>query len=1130
LGIYWILWSHFQFESMFKDFFFTVVALLLIFAAFLAWNEFWREYLTGRVQLRLGKPEIAVDHYKKALKKSPYKIIPGGESDLREEILELSQQMDWKVSESYIDALITMSSDSREKHQEFSSKSMEMLYSLGTELREEKRTSELARITKQLSRENPHSSLPYLFKADKLLLSGEPKPAIKAFEEAIDREPFYERALLKLVDLYKERRRYADIIKVVEPHQKKVTPSFSLSSTLGKAYFSSKQPEKAIEPLQKSLEFQPDSFPEHLLLGRVGEMLDKEKLADHLRQAWKLRPERQGLIKKWLLFQSEHDRHDLIVDFFEENLLPEEEFQVILLGSLVKNRNFEKFKRFLKHTPLSKDTHPQIQFFHGSMAFEQGDLRTAELEFKEYLKRSNTSPQRRRKSLELLMEIARRQDNPHLQRSYIRQVLQLAPDRPELYVKLGDTYTGEGKKSEALKAYMEALNFFPESEVLLLRASELLYENEAFFKLIDLLSSVRFLAMDPQLPLFLARSFVQVFDYESARSSLNRFILVQGSGIDVPEDLRFLLDEASESLSPPKGYQERLEEIQQREALFFRDLKGGSLSGEADTRESRERKKLGGFISRTDFSDLSFEEFLKMVQTLLEKGAFGKVVELLNNRPEVYEEPELAFVLARAQVKQFNYPGARELLKKIMIKMGNSNDVPEELNFLLGKEIPELPVGRDEKARLLAEMRKKEELFLSSLKEISTRFAKNTLPPEASLFQRVHLHGTMRGDYTYKGNGDVFIPEGRQISLIDALSDAQQDLLEEKEGKEKFYLARYRGKLHQIRSRYVNVIEQPEGDRVGSGRISNLDANYSTQAELEEEFLYGERLRILESTVQSKDKVMLFDDESYLAFFSVPKEGYSVQHQTRVYHHFRKDALKLPAQYKFLEKEVFAEIFEVPSESRLVLFGPEGGGLSIYAKETAGTYLLMHQIRIPEMIANIERYQRNYSRIDYVGSLIVDVNDDHVLDYLTLWRSKVRNHRALIHASVSTLEGKFRDFLLPTDLNFIQNYALKTRISLLNFLRDSDLDGYLEILVSRPFSVIPGKQYQVPWFEIFQIREDNLSNVSREFANFYDEQRKDLRRLRKRKESEMKSLMQYENWYAGYLKAIQRLQQLIGSS
>jgi len=1115
---------------MLKDFFFTFLAFALVFAGFLYWNDFWREYLSGRVQYRLGKPELAIDHFKNALEKSPKGIITDAESELRQEILGLSHQIDWKVSESYIDSLVKMTTDRGKAHEKTKKKASEMLYKLGTELREKKSGSELERISDLLLKENPNSSLPYLFQGETYLIEGNPKEAIKSLEKTLERDPFYERALMKLVDLYQERKKHEDIVRVAEPHQDKVKPSFQFYSTLGKAYFSSKQPEKAVKPLKQSLDLKPRAYSETLLLGRIGAMLDREDLADYLKEAWKLNPGRADLIKKWLEFQSENDKHKLIVNFFDENLLPEEEFQVILLESLVKTKNFEKFQRFLEHTPLTSETHPEIQFFHGTMAFEKGDLKTAELELKEFIHGGGATHRQMKKSLEFLVSIAQKKGKPHLERSYLRQLMQLIPGDSEVYRNLGETYEKEGKNREALKAYLEALDFFPENSGLLEKAARLLYQNEAYFKVIELLSAAPFLPDNPSIPVQLARAYVNVYDYESARRALSRFQLIMESGGDIPDDLRFLLDESAEAMAPPEGFEQTLEEIHQREAQFLRVLSSGSQPGSPQSKESKEKLALGRFLRKKQFSDMSYEEFQKMILLLFENGAYSKVIEFLSGKEEVLEEPDLAFLLARSLVKQYDYFAARSIIRKILQRIGNPQGVPKDLSFLLGDEIPSLPISEEEKGQKLEEMRSQEEKYLSSLREITTRYAKNTLPPDPALTRKIRLYGTLRGDYTYKGNGEVFIPEGRKIALIDALSEAQQEILKEKEGRPPFFLARYRGKLHQIDARYVEVVEEPAGERVGLGKIVNLDANYSARAEMEKDFLYGERVQILQSTVHDKDQVMLFDDESYVSFFSVPKEGFSIQDQSRVFHHFRKDALKLEPEYEYLKGQVFSEIFEMPSESRLVLFGPEGGGMTLYGKESSGTPLLMHQISIHKMIEKIERYQRNYSRIDYVGSLVIDLNDDQVLDYLTLWRSNVRSHRALIHAAVSNVEGKFRDFLIPTDLTFIANYGLKSRISLLNFLRDTDLDGHLEILVSRPYAAVSGMAYQVPWFEIFQIRKDNLENASREFPGFYQEQKKDLRRLRRNKEKNMKNRLRYESWYAGYLKAMQRLQEIIGTS
>ena len=342
-------------------------------------------------------------------------------------------------------------------------------------------------------------------------------------------------------------------------------------------------------------------------------------------------------------------------------------------------------------------------------------------------------------------------------------------------------------------------------------------------------------------------------------------------------------------------------------------------------------------------------------------------------------------------------------------------------------------------------------------------------------------------------------------------------------------LCQYAGKLHQIDAKYIQVIDPPEGEKLGVGKIHNLDFDYSARAELEKSFRFGERVEIVRSTVHDRDQVMLFDNESYASFFSIPKEGFTVKDQAKVFHNFSKEVLKLEAEYEFLKNEVFAEIYEIPSESRMVLFGPEGGGVSVFTIDSNKTPLPIHQIKIHEMVKDIPRYERNFSRIDYLGSMVIDVNNDDVLDYLTLWRSHIQSNRALIHAAVSNSEGKFRDFLIPTEMGFVAEYQFKSRISLLNFLQDSDLDGHLEILVYRPFSVISGESYKIPWYELFKIEKDNLVRSSRKFPEFYADQRQMLKKLRKKKEEEIQSKLQYQSWLAGYLKVMERIGEYTGS-
>ena len=1115
---------------MLKDLFATVLCLLIVFAGLLQWNGFWREYLAGKVYHKLGKIEEAIGHYEKALGESSHGIIKEAELTLRQEILALKGRFNWKTSDTFLRALIRMTMDKPGQHPQSIVEAGQTLYDLLLEYTRNKSSAELQTFATRIDQINSNSSLASLALGEAYLLDGNLAEAVKSYEASLDKEPFYERGLIKLVEIFQKEDKYQDIIRVAEPHKEKVKPSFTFLSILGKAYYLDRQLQMAISPLQAGLEIKPKDLSSLILLGRIGLALDEPVLVENLNTAWSLDGKRLDLLEKWLKFQLQVEKYDQVIDFFKKNRRPEEQFQLIEMEALVKAKNFAQFESFLTQTTLKSESHPEITYFHGVMAMESGNDSLAEEKLKEFLRSSGITGNQKRKTLEYLIQIYKRSKRVHLERSYLRQLMQLVPSLSKVHLAVGETYEREGNTKKALKTYLAALELFPTSTILLQKACAMLIEKEAFFKVTELLTDIKITPEKVELPLFLTRAFLGIYDYSAARRIINRLTLIPDGKVVIPDDLLFLLEESAERLAPPAGFEENLEALQQQEKSFLAGLKDSELEvGPGASEEVMQRYSLSRFIQRSDFSGMGLEEFKKMTNLLLENGANSKVIEILYGKEDIHDDSSLAFTLVRAMIQEYDYFGARSVLNKAIASARNLKDIPADLKFLTENELPSSGMTDEEIRLRITKLRDEEEKFLASLSEYSGKFAKNALPPDPDQSKKLILYGMLRSDHTYRGNGEVFIPEGRSISLLDVLSDEQREILTKKEGRLPFFLCQYGGKLHQIDSKYIEVLEPPEGEKLGLGKISNVDLEYSARAELEKNFRFGERVEILESTVHDRDQVILFNNESYASFFALPKEGFKIKVQAEVFHNFSKEALKLEPQYEFLRNEIFSDIYEIPGESKVVLFGPEGGGVTLFAKDTNGIPLLMHQIKIHEMVKSIPRYERNFSRINYLGAMIIDVNNDNTLDYLTLWRSHLQSNRALIHAAVSNAEGKFRDFLVPTDISFIPEHQFKPRISLLNFLRDSDLDGHLEILVYRPFSVISGESYQIPWFEIFQIEKDNLVNTSKRFPEFYADQGQSLRNLRKKKEESTGSKLQYQSWLAGYLKVMARLGEYSGA-
>jgi len=334
--------------------------------------------------------------------------------------------------------------------------------------------------------------------------------------------------------------------------------------------------------------------------------------------------------------------------------------------------------------------------------------------------------------------------------------------------------------------------------------------------------------------------------------------------------------------------------------------------------------------------------------------------------------------------------------------------------------------------------------------------------------------------------------------------------------------------LHRIDERYLEILDPPQGAYVGKARIANLDSNYRTLAEMRADFNPGRTFRIRASTLQGEDRKIVLGDDSYLSFLAAPLEAYSVQVQSRIFHYFKREYIKILDGYDFLEGKAFKDVLSIPSESRLVLFGPDMGGVTLYQKRKNQNYKLLHETCVLEQVQRIDQLAPYFSRMAYRGQLVVDANHDNVLDYFSFWQSKTHRHKGLLHGLVSSgRQGAMLDYLVPSDLRFLRDYHRKHRISVLNFFRDLDQDGHLEFLVSSPMAVKAGKENLVPWYEIYQIRGRQLENVSHKFPEFFKHLRFKLHELRIEREKDVLGAGSlYSDWYAAYLQALRRLEQL----
>jgi len=217
----------------------------------------------------------------------------------------------------------------------------------------------------------------------------------------------------------------------------------------------------------------------------------------------------------------------------------------------------------------------------------------------------------------------------------------------------------------------------------------------------------------------------------------------------------------------------------------------------------------------------------------------------------------------------------------------------------------------------------------------------------------------------------------------------------------------------------------------------------------------------------------------------------------------------------------YSDIVDVPIENRRAIFGPDGGSITIF-QESDGDFFPVHEFPVGEVVQG-GRYAKDFLSLSYRGYLVVDVNSDSILDYLSMWQSSTQPEEGILAVSVSVDQDSFKNYLMPTRLEFIKNYKSKRRISPLNFLKDLDQDRRIEFILYHPVHPRGNKKRKIPFYEVYHPRGRDIRNVTSQFRGFLREQKEELRRLKDRKKDEIEDEVIYQEWFQGYVRAMQNL-------
>jgi hypothetical protein len=313
---------------------------------------------------------------------------------------------------------------------------------------------------------------------------------------------------------------------------------------------------------------------------------------------------------------------------------------------------------------------------------------------------------------------------------------------------------------------------------------------------------------------------------------------------------------------------------------------------------------------------------------------------------------------------------------------------------------------------------------------------------------------------------------------------------------------------------------------MGEAIVVNLDEDYETTSEVTEQFKRGDKVQILSSRSVAPEKTIELDEDNLISFLSIPLKSFVVRHYSRVYFLFRKEFVAIESGLEFLGNYAFEEAFRIPSEEKIVLMGPEEGGVYLFDMRQGQSSLIHATDFVTGYSKNLSRNQKPLDRPVYRGSMVVDVNLDDILDYVCVWQSQTDPQFGVLHLVISR-DGRYEDLYLDTELSHIENYQSSSRISPLHFLRDTNEDGRIEFFLNRPMYSRRVKEAAVPFFEWYELEGVQLREVSSRFPDFYMQESVNLRGLLQQKEMEHgEDGYLYQVFYASYQQAVERLEVL----
>ncbi|MBW7875096.1 MAG: tetratricopeptide repeat protein [Candidatus Cloacimonetes bacterium] len=946
---------------------------------FVLWlSPFWRLFLIGYFYETIGNVSGASLFYMDSTMVKPAILFPHQAYLPHERIINIAEQAKFSDLPDVVNALVELAKIQDKDGATYQNAALQLLVAYSERQIEKDGERVFFNFVKSLQDKNTNSSIPYYLLGKYFLRMERRIQAQEQFREALNRIPFLSDAALLLAKAAYEEKNYTRVIQVLETHKTSLPDSFDFYSMLGLSNYFLGHLADAAKPLEEALKIRPASLDEARALGLLGAKLGFDDYARHLRDVIQKSPEDRALVIEYSRYLLRSRQYAAMVEFFLQEKLSDAENVFVYAQALFHLGRVEDLENLAdKHEELALN--PHMLYFRGMLSYKNGKQDEGVMLLEDWLETSPDDQEMRRNAYQVLALFAKSKGSFEEERRWLTQHFRLDPSRTDLMVEVSRTYDAQGDKISRMRSLLESVAWYPDQPDLLLRATKLLYEFNAYFRLIELLQQSKFAVSNPELGFLLILAYIQVNDISRAQSHLQK-LERQFPDLKLPPEISVLKDSA--------------------------------------------------FLARR-----SMESFARQNQVFRENEA------------------------------------------KLMLQMQNL----------------EVPVS------------------------------KSTLPPPLSLAPTLSIEGTVNQDYRYRGQAQTMIPEGEKVPLWEV-----PVRISEKEREEgNWFLARYQGTMHKIHSRYLDIKFWPsDKGAMGEAVVVNVDEDYETTSEVIEQFKRGDKVQILSSRSVAPEKTIELDEDNLISFLSVPLKSFVVRRYSRVYFLFRKEFIQIEAGLEFLGNYAFQEAFRIPSEEKIVLMGPEEGGVYLFDMRQGQSRLIHATDFATLQNKKMSRNQRPLDRPMYRGSMVIDLNRDDVLDYVCVWQSLTDPEAGAIHIVVSR-DGGYEDLILETSLTHIENYQNMSRISPLHFLRDTNEDGRIEFFLGRPIYSKRVKEAAVPFFEWYEMSGTEILDVSSRFPDFYMQQSVNLRDLLEHREIEHgENSYLYQVFYASYQLAVDRLEQL----